>query len=99
MDRVTAGWGSGVRMTESGVNGASGRAGTQGFSPARTGEKQSLPRSVTGLDVRKSGEFAGAERNVASVVSDIFLSAIIIPVGALRTGHDRLPAGTVCPAG
>ena len=99
MDRVTADWGSGVRMTGPGVNGASGRADTGGFPPARTGEKQSLPRSVTGLDGRNSSEFAGAERNVASVVSDIFLSAIIIPVRALRTGHDRLPAGTVCPAG
>ena len=95
MDQVTADWGSGVSGTESGVNGASGRADTGGFPPARTGEKQSLPRSVTELDGQKSGEFAGAERNVASVVSDIFKSAIIIPVGALRTGHDRLPAGTV----
>jgi hypothetical protein len=73
LDRVTADWGSGVSRTESGVNGASGRADTGGFPPARTGEKQSLPRSVTGLDGRNSSEFAGAGRNVAGLVSAIVI--------------------------
>jgi hypothetical protein len=69
---------------------------------------------MTGLAERMGGEFTGAERNVAGVVSGIFvsgifvsgifvsgifLSTIVIPVRALRTGHDRAPAGTLCPAG
>jgi hypothetical protein len=59
---------------------------------------------MTGLDGRKSGEFTGTERDVAGVVSDIFvsgifLSTIVIPVRALRTGHDCSPAGTLGPAG
>ena len=79
MDRVTAGWGSGVRMTQSGVNDASGRAGTQGFPAARTRGGEQFRR--VRLDAPFSG-FPSAGISVGSVHRDApycFLQHVLPP--------------------
>jgi hypothetical protein len=75
------------------VNDACGRAGTPGFPAALTEGEWWLPRSVKGLGGEHGSELADAERDIAD-----FVSAIVVPGGAVRTGHDCSPAGTVCPA-